>query len=47
MDEKTKMLTARMHKAISIIQFKEEARIFKRRPQWNMSDRCLLDYIDF
>ena len=28
MDEKTKMLTARMHKAISIIQFKEEARIF-------------------
>lgn len=47
MDEKTKMLTAKMHKAISIIQFKEEARIFNRRPEWNMQDRCMLNNIDY
>jgi len=47
MDEKTQLLTARMHKAISIIQFKKEAEIFKRRPEWNMQNRCLLDHIDY
>lgn len=47
MDEKTRLLTAKMHKAISIIQFKEESQIFKRHPQWNMEDRCLLDGIDY
>ena len=46
-DEKTKRLIAQMHKAISIIQFKKEAQIFKRRPEWQMEDRCLLDYIDY
>jgi len=46
MDEKTLQLTAKMHKAISIIQFKEEARIFRRRPEWQMQDRCLLEAID-
>ena len=46
MDEKTLLLTAKMHKAISIIQFKEEARIFHRRPEWQMTDRCLLEHID-
>ena len=46
MDEKTMQLTAKMHKAISVIQFKEEARIFHRRPEWNMEDRCLLECID-
>ena len=47
MDEKTLQLTARMHKAIAVIQFKEEARIFHRRPEWQMEDRCLLENIDF
>ncbi len=47
MDEKTQQLTAKMHKAISVIQFKEEARIFHRRPEWQMEDRCLLEHIDF
>ena len=46
MDEKTLQLTAKMHKAICIIQFKEEARIFHRRPEWQMEDRCLLEHID-
>lgn len=47
MDEKTLLLTARMHKAISVIQFKTEASIFHRRPEWQMEDRCLLEHIDF
>ena len=47
MDEKTLLLTAKMHKAISVIQFKEEARIFHRRPEWQMEDRCLLEHVDY
>ena len=47
MQEKYIRLTAQMHKAISIIQFKKEAQIFKRRPEWGMLDRCLLDHIDY
>ena len=47
MEEKYQRLTAQMHKAIAVIQFKKEAQIFKRRPEWQMEDRCLLDCIDF
>ena len=47
MTEKYQKLTAQMHKAISVIQFKIEAQIFKRRPQWQMQDRCLLECIDY
>ena len=46
-DEKTRQLTAKMHKAIAIIQFKEEAAIIERHPEWQMEDRCLLSHIDF
>lgn len=47
MDEKTLLLTARMHKAITVLQFKEEARIIKRHPEWEMTDRCLFDKVDY
>ena len=47
MDEKTRQLTAKMHKAIAILQFKEEARLFKRHPEWGMTDRCLFNNIDY
>jgi fructose-1,6-bisphosphatase-3 len=47
LDEKTIRLTAQMHKAIAVIQFKKEAQIFQRRPDWKMQDRCLLDHIDY
>jgi len=47
MDEKTRQLTAKMHKAISVIQFKCEAQIFDRHPEWDMKDRCLFDNIDY
>ena len=38
-------LVARMHKAISIIQFKVEADLIKRHPEWEMENRLLLDKI--
>ena len=47
MTEKYQKLTAQMHKAISVLQFKIEAQTFKRRPQWQMEDRCLLECIDY
>ena len=47
LDEKTRQLIAKMHKAIAVIQFKTEAAIFNRRPEWQMSDRNLLEHIDF
>ena len=36
-----------MHKAITILQFKVEAAIIKRHPEWNMEDRLLLEHINF
>ncbi len=47
LDDKTRRLIAQMHKAISVIQFKKEALIFHRRPEWDMEDRCLLEHIDY
>ncbi len=46
-DEKTKKLIAQMHKAITVIQFKEEARLYKRYPEWNMTDRCMLQFVNY
>ncbi len=45
-DEKTERLIAQMHKAITVIQFKEEAKIIDRRPEFEMEDRKLLHLID-
>ena len=40
------VLIARMHKAISIIQFKLEGQTILRNPDFEMDDRLLLDKID-
>lgn len=40
-------LNKMIHKAISIIQFKLEGQLIKRRPEFKMDDRLLLDKIDF
>ena len=45
--EKDKLLSARMHKAITIILFKLEGQKLIRRPEFGMSDRLLLDKIDY
>ena len=46
-DDKTRRLTAQMHKAITVIQFKVEAAVIARHPEWGMEDRLLLNNIDF
>ena len=44
-DKEVKIM-AQMHKAITVIQWKLEGQIIKRRPDFNMSNRLLLDKID-
>ncbi len=39
--------TARMHKAIAVIQFKLEGRLIRRRPDFGMEERLLLDKINY
>lgn len=46
-DEKTIRLGAMMHKAIAVIQFKVEATLFNKHPQWGMQDRILFNAIDY
>lgn len=46
-NEKTLRLITQMHKAIAIIQFKLEAEIINRRPEFGMENRKLLEKIDF
>ena len=40
-------LVMKMHKAITIIQFKLEGQLIRRRKTFQMEDRCLLHRIDF
>lgn len=46
-DTRQKILTAQMHKAISIMQFKAEAQLYERHPEWKMQGRELLTKIDY
>ncbi len=46
-DTKDLDLDMRMHKAITIIQMKLEGQLIKRRPEFGMEDRLLLDKIDY
>lgn len=47
LDKKRARLTAQMHKAVAVLQFKIENQIFERHPEWNMTDRSLFRNIDF
>lgn len=47
LDDKTKRLTAQMHKAISVIQFKLEAQLYERHPEWKMQDREMFNFVDY
>ncbi len=40
-------IDAKMHKAISIIQFKLEGQLIREHPDWDMDDRLMLDRIDY
>ena len=45
-DIKDVQLDEKMHKAIAIIQFKLEGQLMKRRPEFQMDQRLLLDKMD-
>ncbi len=45
--EKDQLLSARMHKAITVILFKLEGQKLLRHPEYGMDDRLLLDKIDY
>ncbi|EGC20310.1 fructose-bisphosphatase class III [Prevotella multiformis] len=47
LDERSLTLTAQMHKAISILQFKIESQMIARHPLWKMDDRRLLHAVDY
>jgi len=46
LDVKQHRLTTMMHKAIAIMQFKMEAKLFHKHPNWNMEDRDILSTIN-
>lgn len=46
-DDKTMRLTAQMHKAIAIIQFKIESQLIHQHPEWKMDSRCLFEHINY
>ena len=45
--DKNTELVKKMHKAISVIQFKLEGAIIKRNPHFKMNDRLVLEMVDF
>ncbi len=45
--EKQIRLIAKMHKAVTILQFKLEGQLIDQRPEWQMQDRKVLSSIDF
>ena len=45
-NEKSRQLIGRMHKAIAVIQFKLEAAMVAAHPEWGMEDRNLLKFMD-
>lgn len=44
--DKDVRLIAQMHKAVSVIEFKLSGQIAMAHPEWNMLDRCLMEFID-
>ena len=46
-DESDKINIAKIHKAITIIQFKLEGQLIKKHSEYNLNNRLLLDKIDF
>jgi fructose-1,6-bisphosphatase-3 len=46
LNESEHWLSGLMHKAITVIQFKLEGQLIRRRPDFGMQDRLLLDKID-
>lgn len=45
--ERDPLLIARMHKAITVLQFKLEGQLVERHPEWQMDERNSLRHIDY
>ena len=46
-DEKTRQLIAKEHKAIAVLQFKLEGQLYEKHPEWKMKDRAMLERVNF
>ena len=46
-EEQDKYLLAQMHKAISVIQFKLESRLIRKRKEFDMEDQSYLEHINY
>jgi len=46
-NDKTFRMISQMHKAITVLQFKLEGEIMSRRPEFDMADRRVLEYVDY
>lgn len=46
-NENSDFMAAKIHKAITVIQFKLEAQIIKRHPEYRMESRIFIDKIDY
>lgn len=46
-DEKTRQLIAKEHKAIAVLQFKLEGQLYEKHPEWKMKDRAMLERVNY
>lgn len=46
-DEKTQQLIAKEHKAIAVLQFKVEAQLYEKHPEWNMKSREVFNFVNY
>lgn len=46
-DEKTRQLIAKEHKAIAVLQFKLEGQLYEKHPEWEMKGRAMLERVNY
>lgn len=46
-DEKTRQLIAKEHKAIAVLQFKLEGQLYEKHPEWKMKGRAMLKRVNY
>lgn len=46
-DEKTRQLIAKEHKAIAVLQFKLEGQLYEKHPEWKVKGRAMLERVNY
>lgn len=46
-NEKTRQLIAKEHKAIAVLQFKLEGQLYEKHPEWKMKGRAMLERVNY